>query len=64
MPSVRQSPSFTKPALKKVLYKALKKNRQVSSDKSPLKQSSKEGIQVLGAKEHNLKNINVFIPPQ
>ena len=26
------------------------------------KKETKEGIQVLGAKEHNLKNINVFIP--
>ncbi len=30
--------------------------------KSPLRKTAKEGIQVLGAREHNLKNINVFIP--
>lgn len=29
---------------------------------SSFKQISKDGIQVLGAREHNLKNINVFIP--
>ena len=59
MPSIRQS--FTKPALKKASYKTFQRNKQT---KSFLKQSSKEGIQVLGAREHNLKNINVFIPPK
>lgn len=30
--------------------------------KSSFKKTSEEGIQVLGAREHNLKNIDVFIP--
>jgi len=59
LPSVKQNSAFIKPALKKVSYKTFQKNKQT---RSPFKQSSKEGIQVLGAREHNLKNINVFIP--
>ena len=52
MPSVRQKPSLTKTPLKKT-----------KSFKRPLlKNSTEDGIQVLGAREHNLKNINVFIP--
>ena len=38
------------------------KNKQKASYESSLNRISQDGIQVLGAKEHNLKNINVFIP--
>ena len=31
-------------------------------EKSTLEKSPQDGIQVIGAREHNLKNINVFIP--
>ena len=38
------------------------KNNQINVHGSSLKNLSKKGIQVLGAREHNLKNIDVFIP--
>ena len=61
MPSVRKKSSLTKPALKKSLSQ-LAKNKNLTFYESSLKKYSKEGIQVLGAREHNLKNIDVFIP--
>ncbi len=39
-----------------------KNSQQGYFGQSALKRLSQEGIQVLGAREHNLKNINVFIP--
>ena len=48
--------------LKKTSDEVLTKNKKPSSYESSLKKTSKDGIQVLGAKENNLKNIDVFIP--
>lgn len=58
MPSTKTSPPLTNIKPKKSSTgKSLEKNK-----KSALNNIHKKGIQVFGAREHNLKNIDVFIP--
>ena len=62
MAFAKQHFSVTKLKSKKASHEVLTKNKKPNPYESSLKKPSKEGIQVLGAKEHNLKNIDVFIP--